>query len=345
MYTAVYLKFSQNKDIRSKLIETRNQEIREMTTKESYWGIGPNLDGMNNIGKILMKVRKKVKDDLLKEIIEKCKNKKVYVIGHHNPDADSIISSYLLTNILKSYGIDAIFSIRDNNIIDQELINEYLNEKYETVDDYNDKYFILVDHNNLDKIPKEKVIASIDHHRITNEVEDLIEIEYASTSLLIYDLFRSKYNFNKKEKELVALSVLSDTEYLTSSRFTEEDQELYKKLKVDLDVEDLKKKYFKTTDFSKSIEDNLQDDYKEYNYNGAKIKRSIIKSYSDDRKKYYDKYTSSIKSGIINLLIWCDYEELSTYFNYNGINLKYPKFTTSTNLILDYLEKEKYLKK
>ena len=53
MYTAVYLKFSQNKDIRSKLIETRNQEIREMTTKESYWGIGPNFDGINHIGKIL----------------------------------------------------------------------------------------------------------------------------------------------------------------------------------------------------------------------------------------------------------------------------------------------------
>ena len=61
MYMAVYLKFSQNKDIRSKLIETRNKEIREMTTKESYWGIGPNLDGINHIGKILMRVRKKIK--------------------------------------------------------------------------------------------------------------------------------------------------------------------------------------------------------------------------------------------------------------------------------------------
>ena len=51
-----------------------------------------------------------------KEMINNCKNKKIYVIGHHKPDADSIISAYILTNILKSMGIDAVFSVRDNNL-------------------------------------------------------------------------------------------------------------------------------------------------------------------------------------------------------------------------------------
>ena len=345
MYMAVYLKFSQNKDIRSKLIETRNKEIREMTTKESYWGIGPNLDGINHIGKILMRVRKKVKKDLLKEMINNCKNKKIYVIGHHKPDADSIISAYILTNILKSMGIDAVFSVRDNNIIDNELIRDYLKEDYEVIDDYHDKDFILVDHNNLDSIPKENVIGAIDHHRITGEVEDLIEIEYASTALLIYDLFKDKYKFSEKGKELIALSVLTDTEYLTSSRFTEEDKKLFEELKVNLDIETLKKKYFKTTNFTNRINDNLHEDYKEYDYNNQRINRSLIKSYSSDKDKYYEDYTSSMKSNIINLLIWCDYEKLVTYLNYNGVNLTYPEFTTSTYLILDYLEKQKYLKK
>ena len=345
MYEAVYLKFSQNKDIRSKLIETRNEEIREMTTKESYWGIGPDLDGLNNIGKILMRVRKKIKNDLIKEIINNCKNKKIYIIGHHKPDADSVISAYLLTNILKSMKIDAVFSLRDKDIIDKELIKSYLNEEYEIVNDYNDKQFVLVDHNNLDGIPKENVIASFDHHRITGEVDDLIEIEYASTALLIYDLFKSKYNFSNKEKELIALSVLSDTEYLTSQRFTKEDRKLYDELNVNLNVEELKNKFFKTTNFNNSINVNLHEDYKEYDYNNQKINRSLIKSYSSDKDKHYDEYTNSMKSNIINLLIWCDYEKLVTYLNYNGVNLTYPTFTTSTYLILDYLEKQKYLKK
>ena len=345
MYTAVYLKFSQNKDIRSKLIETRNEEIREMTTKESYWGVGPNLDGINHIGKILMRVRKKVKDDLIKEIIKKCQNKKVYVIGHNKPDTDAVVSAYILTNILKSFGIDAVFSLRDEKIVDKDLINDYLSSEYEVIDDYNDKNFILVDHNNLANTPKENVIGSIDHHRITGEVDDLIEIEYASTALLIYDLFKSKYHFSKKEKELIALSVLSDTEYLTSKRYSEEDRKLYQELNVNLDIERLKKKYFKTTDFNKDIDDNLHEDYKEYNYNNTRINRSIIKSYSSDKEKYYNEYTSNMKHNIINLLIWCDYEKLVTYLNYNGINLIYPEFTTSTYLVLDYLEKKKYLKK
>ena len=61
MQEGIYQKFKQNKDIRSKLIETRNEPIREMTTKESYWGIGPNLDGENHMGIILMKVRNELK--------------------------------------------------------------------------------------------------------------------------------------------------------------------------------------------------------------------------------------------------------------------------------------------
>ena len=345
MYMAVYLKFSQNKDIRSKLIETRNKEIREMTTKESYWGIGPNLDGINHIGKILMQVRQNVKKDLLKEIINNCKDKKVYVIGHHKPDADSVISAHILANILKSMGIDAVFSVRDNNLIDNEIIQDYLEEEFEVVDSYQDKNFILVDHNNLDNIPKEKVIGAIDHHRITNEVADLIEIEYASTALLIYDLFKDKYNFSEKEKERIALTVLSDTEYLTSLRFDYEDKKLFEELNINLDVEALKKKYFQTTDFTNPINYNLHEDYKEYDYNNYRINRSLIKSYSSDKDKYYNDYTSSMKSNIINLLIWCDYEKLVTYLNYNGINLTYPTFTTSTYLILDYLNKQKYLKK
>ena len=70
MYEGVLEKFKQNSDIRTKLIETGNEEIREMTTKENYWGIGPNLDGENHIGKILMKVRDELRNDLLEEIIK-----------------------------------------------------------------------------------------------------------------------------------------------------------------------------------------------------------------------------------------------------------------------------------
>ena len=336
MYEGVLEKFRQNKDIRSRLIETRNEEIREMTVKESFWGVGPSLDGDNNIGKILMRVRDEVKEEVLEEIISKCKNKKVYVIGHFNPDPDSIFSTYILANILRSFKIEAYPAIRNNNIIEKDLVNDYLKEDFEVIDDYNDKYFILVDHNNLDGINKDNVIGSFDHHIITGEVDDLVEIEYSSCALLIYDLFKDKYNFSKKEKELIALSVLSDTEYLVSSRFTIEDKKLYDELNINLDVSRLQKKYFKVTDFNKSIEFNLKSNYKEYENNT--IKRSMIYSYSDDKEKYYDEYVNNMNKFDINLLIWCDYESKITYVNYNNKSIIFPFFTSSTNLVIKYLK-------
>ena len=345
MEEGIYHKFSQNKDIRSKLLETRNQEIREMSVKESYWGVGPNLDGENVVGKILMRVRDRIREELKKEIIEKCKGEKVYVIGHARADADSVFSALILTRILKYFGVDAIFAVRDQDFVDGRLVEEYLKDSYEVISNYQDKKFVLVDHNSLDGIPKENVLGAFDHHRITGEVEDFIEAEYASSGLLFYDLFRGDYEFSDEDKKLIALTVLADTEYLTSSRFSEEDQSLYEELGVEIDVEEARKKYLKTTIFHLDIRTNLFEDYKEYDYEKFKIKRSMIRSYRTDRERHYQEYVNSMKDNSINLLIWCDYEELATYVCFQDVSMKFPYFTTSTNLVLDYLKQKKYLKK
>ena len=63
MFDAVYYKFKQNKDILQKLLDTGNARIVEATVKESYWGCGPNNDGQNNYGKILIKVREKLRTE------------------------------------------------------------------------------------------------------------------------------------------------------------------------------------------------------------------------------------------------------------------------------------------
>lgn len=343
MYEGLYLKFSQNKDLRSKLIETGNKAIREMSVKESYWGVGPNLDGKNHMGQLLMKVREQVKEDVLDNIISNAKGRKVYVLGHSNPDCDSIISSYLLCSILKSLGIDAVFARRSGTINDKELIDKYLGVECEEITDYSDKYFILVDNNKLDGIDKDNVIGSIDHHVISGEVEDLIEIEYASCGLLIYDLFKDKYNFSDKEKELIFLTVVCDTEFLNSSRYREYDKNIIKGFNIKLDINELKDKYLTLTDFNKDVDDNLYLDYKEYSFNDLIIKRSIIRSNSGDRIKYYNIYSSNMEKNNINLMIWCDYDEGKTYINYNGKSLIHPFFTTSTNLVLKYLKNERYL--
>lgn len=57
MYNCVLAKFVQNLDFRTRLFATGDEEIAEDSPIDSFWGLGPNGDGLNNLGKILVKVR------------------------------------------------------------------------------------------------------------------------------------------------------------------------------------------------------------------------------------------------------------------------------------------------
>jgi len=349
MYDGVLEKFRQNRDIAYKLIETRNSEICEATIDEYYWGIGKDKSGKNNIGKILVKVREKIKREILENIIEKAKEcEKVYVVGHMVPDADSVFSNYLLSNILNSFDIHAIPVIIDDYKIsssDKLLIEDNFKEKVVILKKdqltNNDK-FILVDHNNLGGLNKEQVIGAIDHHVISGEVYDTIEMEYASTGLLIYDLFKEIYKFNQYEKLLVCLTVLADTEYLCSTRYKEEDRLVFESIGLDLNIDEFKRKYFVTNDFSKGIEESLHNSYKEYKIEGSIIKRYMIYSYKRDFDLYFEEYLEYVRN--MNdrevLLIWCDYEMMKTYYYYDNNIRELDYILTSTNLIYKKLKEE-----
>lgn len=66
MYEIVLAKFTQNKDLKEKLLDTGDAELIEGNTwHDNYWGNCTcnkckNIDGQNNLGKILMRVRKEL---------------------------------------------------------------------------------------------------------------------------------------------------------------------------------------------------------------------------------------------------------------------------------------------
>jgi predicted NAD-dependent protein-ADP-ribosyltransferase YbiA (DUF1768 family) len=45
------------------LLETGDREIIENSPVDSYWGIGPDGRGENMVGKILMRLRKELKNE------------------------------------------------------------------------------------------------------------------------------------------------------------------------------------------------------------------------------------------------------------------------------------------
>ena len=287
-------------------------------------------------------------------IIDNLKNEKeVYVIGHNNVDADSYFSSYVLSRILNSFNIKSYFTILDDYIIaeeNKEIINDYLKEKPIIVNrnEIDNKSFILVDHNDVDQSLKNNkcnILFSIDHHIDTKQIEKCYSVEYTSTLLYIYYLFKDKYNFSEYEKELIALSVMTDSEYLTSSRFKESDKLLYDELNTNLDYKEIRDKYFKTTNFNLDIKLNINNNHKTYNIENVNIDRVILKGYSNDRK-HIEKYVEEInKLYDNNFLIWNEYDTLKTVVYYNG-NLvnEYEYILTSSVLIIKDLIKDKILK-
>lgn len=62
MYEIVEAKFNQNKDLKQKLLDTKNIILIEGNTwNDVYWGICKNI-GQNKLGKILMRVREELRD-------------------------------------------------------------------------------------------------------------------------------------------------------------------------------------------------------------------------------------------------------------------------------------------
>lgn len=61
MRKAVYAKFSQNIELKNKLLDTDSEYIVENTSNDYYWGCGTNGSGKNMLGIILMEIRDKLK--------------------------------------------------------------------------------------------------------------------------------------------------------------------------------------------------------------------------------------------------------------------------------------------
>ncbi len=62
MREALYAKFTQHLELKSKLLATGNASIIEHTKNDSYWGDGGDGSGKNMLGKLLMELREKLED-------------------------------------------------------------------------------------------------------------------------------------------------------------------------------------------------------------------------------------------------------------------------------------------
>lgn len=163
---------------------------------------------------------------------------KYIILGHQNPDVDSILSGILLERIFtRNIKSDSFKFIIPDDTID-ELTKKIISNLGIDINDYKDKtvdeldQIILVDHYE-DTRYNNRICAIYDHHPITSNLNYFENVssyhltKSCSTTTIIYNMF-NEY-ITKDEFILVLVGALVDTVSFNSDKTNYEEVELLKK--------------------------------------------------------------------------------------------------------------------
>ncbi len=227
------------------------------------------------------------------------------VFGHKAPDTDSTGSPLIWEWYLNHTGIDAKAALLGTPNTEAVFVAEKwgfaLPEVIKDVDD--DQECVIVDTNNPAELPDNinnaKVVAIIDHHKLTGGLETKNPINItirplACTATIMHQMMGSAAgDMPEGVKGLMLSCILSDTLAFRSPTTTPMDKELAEKLADDLKVKlhDYAGEMFAAkSDVSKFSEaELLRMDSKEYAVDGKKFRVSVLETTSPaavlDRKQ------------------------------------------------------------
>lgn len=283
-------------------------------------------------------------------------NKKLVILGHKNPDIDSIISGILLEYYLNNHTkYQAEFVIPDEKIEkDTKSICEKYNIDYQSHQrklNQNDNQIILVDHNERN-IEGAKIVAVYDHHPTTKQhFYPVYHNEIISSTAALIVQGREHF-FPRELLKLAVLATFVDTASFNSTKAQEKDKIWAEKIikLFHLNKEELYEVGLSLTDTS-NLEEAAFSCLKKYNIKERKIEVSSIQISS---KKTSDEELNKIKEIVLNYFIDNDLDVYiliihdmdlmkSTAYKIfkDGIEIdKYDKYTSRGNVIIPKLEKE-----
>lgn len=223
--------------------------------------------------------------------------KNIVILGHQNPDVDSMVSGVVLSEYLKHRGYNCSYIIPDR-VVDEEsaiiISNFGIDYKKYQGDIPNDSYLILVDHH--ETIHKGNVLAVIDHHPTIKEFNYPIYInkKSSSTSKLIYDIIKNEDNsfLTKKIMEQLIIAMLVDTCSFKSSKTNPNDILWTKDIcdELNLDLDKLKTVGYCLTDL-KNPATSCTHGFKQFTYHNKLVKTSYIQCDSFN----FDKINANIE--------------------------------------------------
>ena len=284
------------------------------------------------------------------------KKVKITILGHQNPDIDSIVSGLLVEYFINNYtSYQGEFVIPDGNLdkstktICQKYNIPYQAHQKEMPKD--SEALILVDHHERE-IEGKKIVAIFDHHPTTKEITAPIYInkKISSTTTLL-----TKGNEEYFPKELIELAILAayvDTASFNSTKARLEDKEWVETLTKKLGFNQVK--LYETglalTDLS-NLKEAAFECLKKYKIANKNVEVSAIQINDID---CCQKELAKIKEIIIDyfiknnldvyILIIHDMNKMqSTAYKIfkDGIEIdQYDKYTSRGNVIIPKLETE-----
>lgn len=237
---------------------------------------------------------------------------KIFIVGHKNPDLDTIASAVTYAEFLKKFkryeGVDIIPTIPGSPNKETQFVFEKLEIPIpKTLDEYQvdtTDAFVLVDHNEEsqrhEKVVTEQIIEIVDHHKINLNFTTPIRIDVrplGSTSTVIYKLF-DMYGIkpSEKTKQLILAAIISDTQGLKAKTTTGYDSKFAHDIatKSGIKLDDFIFDIFKAKSDIKglTIEEIATKDYKVFDFAGNNVFINQIETV--EPQKILDKKTELI---------------------------------------------------
>lgn len=248
---------------------------------------------------------------------------KYIILGHENPDVDSIVSGYLLEKVMTKKGYEAKFVITDKEVHKESLD---ICKKYKVdVDKYmsseeldKEAKYILIDHH--DRVVPGEVVAIIDHHPTVNDYSNLKYYRNEkSSSVAIMIAKECIKELNKHDVELACLATFVDTASFHSTKTNKADISWINEMctKYDFEYDDLYREGLCLTDLT-DVNDIAYNGMKKHEFNGMNIYSSYIQVASLSKsehivKEILDNLKEHVKKENIDLFVFIVYDMSDFY--------------------------------
>ena len=221
-----------------------------------------------------------------------------YIIGHLNPDTDTICSALVYEDYLKQKGEEVkAYALGHLNNETKLVFKKFSVEKPEHVHEIpKNSKIILLDHNeetqSIHNINDLDIVEIIDHHKVKLETDKPIKIHIeplgSSCSIIAKKYFQSNLELTPTNASLLLAGIISDTLYFRSPTTTQEDKELAEKLNKIAKIEDLEKFSLEMFNAKSDLgdidtEELIKLDYKIFNFaEGQKFGIGVMETTNKD---------------------------------------------------------------